>query len=51
MRQSFRFKKFEIKQDKAIMKVGTDSVILGAWANCEGASRILDVGTGTGVLV
>ncbi len=32
------------------MKVGTDSVILGAWADCNGASRILDVGTGTGIL-
>ena len=30
------------------MKVGTDGVLLGAWAS--GGSRILDVGTGTGVI-
>ena len=30
------------------MKVGTDGVLLGAWAH--GGSRVLDVGTGTGVI-
>ena len=30
------------------MKVGTDGVLLGAWAS--GGTRILDVGTGTGVI-
>lgn len=30
------------------MKVGTDSVLLGAWA--KGGNRMLDVGTGTGVI-
>lgn len=44
----FEFKKFTIKQDKAAMKVGTDGVLLGAWAN--GGTRILDVGTGTGLI-
>ena len=32
------------------MKVGTDGVLLGAWAACDGAKRILDIGTGTGVI-
>jgi tRNA1Val (adenine37-N6)-methyltransferase len=32
------------------MKVGTDSVLLGAWATVTGRRRILDVGTGTGIL-
>ncbi len=32
------------------MKVGTDGVLLGAWTNVEGAKRILDIGTGTGLL-
>ena len=32
------------------MKVGTDGVLLGAWADCDGAKRILDIGTGTGVI-
>ena len=32
------------------MKVGTDGVLLGAWAGTESCSRILDVGTGTGLI-
>jgi tRNA1Val (adenine37-N6)-methyltransferase len=32
------------------MKVGTDSILLGAWTNVENAERILDIGTGTGVI-
>ena len=33
------------------MKVGTDGVLLGAWASLSGpGSRILDVGTGTGLI-
>lgn len=51
---SFRFQQFEIHQDQCAMKVGTDGVLLGAWA-CRGISedakiRILDVGTGTGLV-
>ena len=33
------------------MKVGIDSVMLGSWADVSGSSLILDVGTGTGLLV
>ena len=47
---AFRFKQFAVEQDDVAMKVGTDGVLLGAWANCEGAKRILDIGTGTGVI-
>ena len=32
------------------MKVGTDGAVLGAWAHVEGARRVLDIGTGTGLL-
>lgn len=32
------------------MKVGTDGVLLGAWCNVGKASRIMDVGTGTGLI-
>lgn len=32
------------------MKVGTDGVLLGAWANVDGATRVLDIGTGTGIV-
>jgi len=46
----FQFKKFSIAQDKCSMKVGTDGVLLGAWADASEAKRILDIGTGTGVI-
>ena len=46
----FRFKQFTIRQERCALKVGTDGVLLGAWANVAGAERILDIGTGTGLL-
>jgi len=46
----FHFKEFTINQDKCAMKVGTDSILLGAWANCHEANNVLDIGTGTGIL-
>jgi tRNA1Val (adenine37-N6)-methyltransferase len=46
---SFQFKQFTIHQDKTAMKVGTDGVLLGAWADVVGNSA-LDIGTGTGVV-
>lgn len=46
----FQFKQFRIIQEKAAMKVGTDAVLLGAWADLSGAQKILDIGTGTGVI-
>lgn len=47
---SFRFKRFSIQQDRCALKVGTDAVLFGAWVDYAGAERILDIGTGTGVL-
>lgn len=46
----FKFKQFTVHQSKAAMRVNTDGVLLGAWANVTGANRILDIGTGTGVI-
>ena len=46
----FQFKEFRIEQQKAAMKVGTDGVLLGAWTPVNGATRILDIGTGTGLI-
>jgi tRNA1Val (adenine37-N6)-methyltransferase len=47
----FQFKQFTIQQEHAAMKVGTDGVLLGAWASVPGSEgRVLDVGTGTGVI-
>lgn len=44
----FSFRQFDVRQDRCAMKVGTDGVLLGAWA--EGGRRILDIGAGTGVV-
>lgn len=46
----FRFKHFNIHHHQATMKVGTDGVLLGAWVDVTDARRILDVGTGTGLI-
>jgi len=49
--QPFKFKQFEIAQDQCGMKIGTDGVLLGAWTPIkEDTKRILDIGTGTGVI-
>lgn len=47
---SFRFKQFEVFHDRCAMKVGTDGVLLGAWVEPLDAARILDVGTGCGLI-
>jgi tRNA1Val (adenine37-N6)-methyltransferase len=47
----FRLKQFDLKQNKQVFKIGTDAMVLGAWISCEIApKRILDVGSGTGIL-
>jgi tRNA1Val (adenine37-N6)-methyltransferase len=48
--EPFRFKRFSIEHQQSAMKVGTDAVLLGAWADFENQNQILDVGTGTGVI-
>ncbi|TKG94723.1 methyltransferase domain-containing protein [Puteibacter caeruleilacunae] len=49
-KNKFSFKQFSIVQEKSAMKVGIDSVLFGAWINVNNANRILDIGTGTGLL-
>ena len=50
-KNSFQFKQFTVVQDLCAMKVGTDGTLLGAWADAPiGASQILDIGTGTGLI-
>ena len=48
MSEGFTFKRFTVNHGKCAMKVGTDGVLLGAWAT--GGRRILDVGTGSGLI-
>ncbi len=46
----FSFKQFTVHHDRCAMKVGTDGVLLGAWADVSQARRVLDIGTGTGLI-
>lgn len=46
----FRFKHFTIDDSRTAMKVGTDGVLVGAWADVEQDDKILDVGTGSGII-
>lgn len=47
----FQFKQFSVLQDKTAMKVGTDGVLLGAWAPINhNPFSVLDIGAGTGII-
>lgn len=46
----FRFKQFVVKQSLNVFKIGTDSVLLGAWVDVVDAKNIFEIGTGTGVI-
>jgi tRNA1Val (adenine37-N6)-methyltransferase len=46
----FSFKQFTVYHDLCAMKVGVDGVLLGAWSLVNDAQRILDVGTGSGLI-
>lgn len=49
--KQFKFKQFAVNQDRCAMKIGTDSVLLGAWTDVDAHPySILDIGAGTGVL-
>lgn len=51
MKTPFKFKQFSVNQDQCAMKIGTDGVLLGAWATiAHHPFSILDIGAGTGVL-
>jgi tRNA1Val (adenine37-N6)-methyltransferase len=47
----FTFKQFTVNQERCAMKIGTDGVLLGAWAPLiNNPNAILDIGAGTGIL-
>lgn len=48
--KGFTFKQFHIDHSRCAMKVGTDGTLLGAWATLPANARILDIGTGTGLI-
>lgn len=49
-KDQFQFREFKIVQGRSPAKVGTDGILLGAWTDVHVAKRILDIGTGTGLL-
>ncbi|PIE49249.1 MAG: tRNA (adenine-N(6)-)-methyltransferase [Flavobacteriales bacterium] len=51
MSKPFRCKQFTVHHHKSAMKVGTDSLLLGAWTSLNNKpAKILDIGTGCGIL-
>lgn len=46
----FTFKQFFVAHDRCAMKVGTDGILLGAWAPVPKAGRLLDIGCGSGLI-
>lgn len=51
MANSFRFKRFEVRNEDSPLKVGTDAVLLGAAMTVlDRDEKLLDIGTGTGVI-
>lgn len=49
--EAFKFKQFSVAHDRCAMKVGTDAVILSAWAAINHLPKsILDIGAGSGIL-
>lgn len=48
--EGFQFRQFYVRHDRCAMKVGTDGVLLGAWCPLDHPARILDVGTGSGLV-
>ena len=51
MTSSFKFKQFNIQQERCAMKIGTDGVLLGAWVSIDNEpDSILDIGAGTGII-
>ncbi|AOM39238.1 tRNA(1)(Val) (adenine(37)-N(6))-methyltransferase TrmN [Xenorhabdus hominickii] len=49
-RGGFTFKQFFVGHDQCAMKVGTDGVLLGAWAPVYNKKRCLDIGCGSGLI-
>ena len=49
-RNGFTFKQFFVAHDRCAMKVGTDGILLGAWAPIARVKRVLDIGAGSGLL-
>lgn len=49
-RNGFTFKQFFVAHDRCAMKVGTDAILLGAWAPVPQTGCVLDIGCGSGII-
>lgn len=47
---TFQFKQFALIQSNTQLKVTTEATLFAAWINVKNSNRILDIGSGTGVL-
>jgi len=50
MSAGFQCKQFYIAHQHCAMKVGTDALLLGAWAQLPTSGAVLDIGAGSGIL-
>ncbi|MCB5227051.1 methyltransferase [Alishewanella sp. 16-MA] len=50
MSAGFQCKQFTIAHQHCAMKVGTDALLLGAWARLPAKGAMLDIGAGSGIL-
>jgi len=48
--EEFYTEHFKVRQDRCAMKIGTDSILLGSWAQAADGEDILDIGCGTGII-
>jgi tRNA1Val (adenine37-N6)-methyltransferase len=48
--RAFHFKQFSLNHHRSTMKTGTDAILLGTWANVEGCTNVLDIGSGAGII-
>ena len=47
---AFHFRQFDVEDERSTLRIGTDAMLLGSWAHPAGSAKILDIGTGCGVL-
>lgn len=50
MEKPFQFKQFEVYHQQSTLKVGTDAILLGAWADIKKTTKILEIGSGCGII-
>lgn len=46
----FNFQQFSVNQSSEVFRVGTDAVLLGTLCKVENSRKVLEVGTGTGII-